>query len=241
MENYLEYILYLRHPWLVDGGDIHHQGVGFRYCSPLKLLTYEMYKVQVKIGKIFERKLLMKSCETCLYLVRCYSFCTAERELQDRCCSSSKEVLPVDWIDVSGLRVFSAGSFCSLLPAMVGIVELDNQSIDSFTSLFNVHQHSSATVGQSVQGVYVVYKNYFSSYLDLQHSLKRGVLDAAGIVGLEGLYCLAGIFGLDGEHLAWHLFQLAVVPGVHLGICAVDVEGIVDTWVRHWTHSCFQQ
>ena len=170
-----------------------------------------------------------------------YSSGTAERKLENRRCGSTKEVLPIDWINVSGTGVSVARVFLSLLAAMVGIVESHNKSLDSFASLLYIDQHSSTAVCQSIKGIDIVDKDDFSSNLQLQHSLERSVFDAACVIGLERLHRLASIFGLDGEELAIDLLQLAAVPGVHLGIGAIYMEGIFEAGIILWTHSCLQQ
>ena len=114
-----------------------------------------------------------------------YSSSTAERKLEHRRCGSAKEVLPVDWINVSGTGVSVAWVFLSLLAAMVGIVESHNKSLDSIASLLHINQHSSAAVCQSIKGIHIVDKDDFSSNLQLQHSLERSIFDASSIVGLE--------------------------------------------------------
>ena len=114
-----------------------------------------------------------------------YSSGTTERKLENRCCSSSKEILPVDWINVSGTGVSVARVFLSLLAAMVGIVESHNKSLDSFASLLYIDQHSSTAICQSIKGIDIVDKDDFSSNLQLQHSLERSIFDASSIVGLE--------------------------------------------------------
>ena len=81
---------------------------------------------------------LVKVCETCHYFVCSYSSGTAEGKLEDRCCCSSKEVLPVDGINVGGIWVSSGWVLLSLLSAMVGIVQFDKKSFDSLSSPFNV-------------------------------------------------------------------------------------------------------
>ena len=170
-----------------------------------------------------------------------YSSGTTERKLENRCCSSSKEILPVDWINVSGTGVSVARVFLSLLAAMVGIVESHNKSLDSIASLLHIDQHSSAAVCQSIKGIHIVDKDHLCTNLQLEHSLKWSVFDATCVVGLEGLYCLASVFGLDGEELAVDLLQLAAVPGVHLGIGAIYMEGIFEAGIILWTHSGLQQ
>ena len=95
----------------------------------------------------------------------------------------------------------SAGILLALDAPMAGIVKPDGKSLDSFASFFNCDQHSSAAIGQSIQSVHIVDKDYLSSDFQFEHSLKGGVLDAASVVGLEGLHSSARIFGLDGEQL----------------------------------------
>ena len=170
-----------------------------------------------------------------------YCCSSLERKLEDRSCSSSKKVLPEDRIDVGGLWVFLARVLLPVELPMVGIVESDDESLDALTSSLHIDQHSSAAVCQSIEGVHVVDKDNFSSNLQLEHSLKGCVLDAPSVVHLECLHRPACISGLDGDQLTVDLLQFAGVSGVHLGIGAIYVEGIVEDGVRLWTDSCLQQ
>ena len=147
----------------------------------------------------------------------------------------------MDWVNVGGIGVSVAWVLLSLLAAIVGIVQSHNKSLDSLASLLNVDQHSSAAVCQAIEGVDVVDKNHFRTNLQLQNSLEWSVFDATSVVSLESLHQLARILCLDGEELAVDLFQLAAVSRVHLGICAVYVEGIAQDRIILWAHSCLQQ
>merc|ERR1719239_295393 len=124
---------------------------------------------------------------------------------------------------------------------MVRIVELDHQASESLASLFNVHQYSSAAICQPVQSVDVVDQDYLTSYLQLQLILKRRISHTTSIVGVERLHYSACIFGLDFEEFSLNLVQLSVVPGVDLGIGAIDVQGFaVQGGVGLGPNSCLQ-
>merc|ERR1719239_228008 len=109
---------------------------------------------------------------------------------------------------------------------MVRIVELDHQASESLASLFNVHQYISAAICQPVQCVDIMDQYHLTAYLQLQLSLKRRVSHTPGIVGVERLHCSACILGLDFEEFSVNLVQLGIVPGVDLGVGAIDVQGV---------------
>ena len=112
----------------------------------------------------------MMRYETCLYFMARHSCSSLERELQNRGCSSAKEVLPVDRINVGALGVFFAGILLALEAPMVGIVKFDYKSFDSLAIFLNSDQHSSAAICQSIQSVHIVDKHHLSSDLQLEHS-----------------------------------------------------------------------
>ena len=132
----------------------------------------------------------------------------------------------MDLVNIGGRRVSVAGVLLSLEASVVRIVELDDKSSDSFPGLFHANQHASATIGQPIQGVDVVHEHDLTPHLQLQHLQEGCVLNASRAVRLELLHYSARILGLDGEEFSANFVQLGIVSGVHLGVSAVDVEGI---------------
>ena len=53
----------------------------------------------------------------------------------------------MDLVNIGGRRVSVAGVLLSLEASVVRIVELDDESSDSFPGLFHANQHTSATIG----------------------------------------------------------------------------------------------
>ena len=77
--------------------------------------------------------------------------------------------------------------------------------------------------------------------LQLQDCLERRVLDASGIVCGELLHRSAGILRSNGEQFSLHLVKFGVVPSIDLGICAVNVDGVVEAGVSAGTDSGAQK
>ena len=132
----------------------------------------------------------------------------------------------MDGVNVGPLWVPMAGVLFSLEASVVRIVELDDKSSDGFPGLFHANQHASATIGQPIQGVDVVHEHDLTPHLQLQHLQEGCVLNASRTVRLELLHYSARVLGLDGEESSANFIQLGIVSGVHLGVSAVDVEGI---------------
>ena len=112
----------------------------------------------------------MKIYENCLHFMGRHCCSSLERKLEDRSCSSTEKVLPVNRIDVGGLWVSLARVLLSVEAPVIGIVESDYESFDTLTSFLHIDQHSSAAVCQSIEGVHVVDKDNFGSNLQLEHS-----------------------------------------------------------------------
>ena len=166
---------------------------------------------------------------------------TFNRKLKDGGCGCSDLVLPEDRIYVGGLRVFPARVLLPLKAAMVGIVEFDHEPVDGLSFLLHINENSTASVGQTIKRVDVMDEDNLSVDLQLQDRLEGRVHDAPGIVRFERLHRSARIFRPDGEQLSLHLVQLGVVPGIDLGVGAIDVDGVVETGVNAGTDSGLQQ
>ena len=132
----------------------------------------------------------------------------------------------MDWVYVGGPGVSVAGVLLSLEASVVRIFELDDESSDTFPGLFHANQHASATIGQPIQRVDIVNQHDLTPHLQLQHLQEGCVLNASRAVRLELLHYSARVLGLDGEEFSANFVQLGIVSGVHLGVSAVDVEGI---------------
>ena len=111
----------------------------------------------------------------------------------------------MDWVDVGGLGVSVTGVLLSLEAAVVWIVELDNESTDSFPGHFHANQHSSAAIGQPIEHIDVVHQHHLTPYLQLELCHKGCVYYTSCTILVEGLHCLACILGFDGEELSAHL------------------------------------
>ena len=134
-----------------------------------------------------------------------------------------------------------AGGFISPEASMIRIIELDHKSLNSLSRLFHSNQNPPAAICQPIQCINVVDKNDVAPHLQLQLCHERGVLDTASIVCLESSHSSAEILGPDGEEVSTYLIQLCSISSIHLGICAVYVEGIAEDRVILWTNSCLQQ
>ena len=66
--------------------------------------------------------------------------------------------------------------------------------------------------------------------LELEYSLKGGVLHTASVVCVELLHSSAVGFCLDGEEFPVDLVQLGLIACIDLGICAIDVKCLTDGW-----------
>ena len=130
----------------------------------------------------------------------------------------------MDGVNVGRIRIFVAGVLLSPEASMIRIVEPDHKSLNSLSCLFHSDQHPPAAIGQPVQCINVVDKNYVAPHLQLQLCHERGVLDAAGIVCLESSHSSAEVLGPDAEEVSTYLVQLGSVSSIDLGICAVYVE-----------------
>ena len=162
-----------------------------------------------------------------LYLVRSDSSSSTTGKLKDGRSRSTHNVSPEDWVNVGCLGVSVARVLLTSKASVFRIIELYHKSLRlALSSLFYVNQHSSAAVGQPIQGINVVDKDDVTPNLQLQHSLEGSIPDAASVVDLERFDEPACVLGLDGEEFSVNLIQLGIVPGVDFGVCAVDVEGI---------------
>ena len=162
-----------------------------------------------------------------LYLVRSDSSSSTTGKLKDGRSCSTHNVSPADWVNVGCLGVSVARVLLTSKASVFRIIELYHKSLWlALSSLFYVNQHSSAAVGQPIQGINVMDKDDVTPNLQLQHSLEGSIPDAASVVDLERFDEPACILGFDGEEFSVDLIQLSIVPGVDFGVCAVDVEGI---------------
>ena len=162
-----------------------------------------------------------------LYLVRSNSSSPTTGKLKDGRSCGTHNVSPANWVNVGCLGVSVARVLLTSKASVFRIIELDHKSLWlSLPSLFYVNQHSSAAVGQPIQGINVMDKDDVTPNLQLQHSLEGSIPDAASVVDLERFDEPACILGFDGEEFSVDLIQLSIVPGVDFGVCAVDVEGI---------------
>ena len=153
----------------------------------------------------------------------------------------SNKVLPKDRVNVGGLWMFPARVFLPLKSAMVRIVEFDDEPFDGLSLLFHINENSTASVGETIQRVNVVHKDNLCIELQLQDCLKWRVLDATRIVHMECFHRSARVFRIDCEHFSLYLVQFGSVPGIDLGVGAVDVDSVIETGVCLGTDSSFQQ
>ena len=160
------------------------------------------------------------------------SYCSSHLDwkLEYGSSGSSQEVLPMDWVNVGCTTVSVAGGFLSPESSVVGIVEFNKESFDGVPRHLHINQHSSAAVGQPIEGVNVVDQDNLTPDLELEYSLKRGVLHTASVVCVELLHSSAVGFCLDGEEFPVDLVQLGLVACIDLGICAIDVKCLADGW-----------
>ena len=171
-----------------------------------------------------------KEYKNCLDFVGSYCGSHLDWKLEYGSSCSSQEVLPMDWVNVSCTTVSVAGVFLSPEASVVGIVELDKESLDGVPRHLPINQHSSAAVGQPIEGVNVVNQDNLTPDLELEYSLKGGVLHTASVVCVELLHSSAVGLCLDGVEFPAHLVQLGLVACIDLGICAIDVKCLADGW-----------
>ena len=162
-------------------------------------------------------------------------------ELENCGSGSSDEVLPEDGVNVGGIRALPARIPLPRHPTMVGVVELDQEAVYRVPLLLYIKENTSASVGETIDRVDVVNKHNLGIDLQLQDCLERRVLDASGIVCGELLHRSAGILRSNGEQFSLHLVKFGVVPSIDLGICAVNVDGVVEAGVSAGTDSGAQK
>ena len=156
-------------------------------------------------------------------------------------CGSPNEVLPEDGINIGAIGVLLARIPLPRQPTMVGVFELDHEAMYRGPLLLHVNEDTTATVGETIDCVDVVDEHDLCVDLEFEDCLERCVPNASGIVRAELLNCPAGVLSFDGEQSSLNLVKFGVVPGIDLGICAVNVDGIVDTGVSTRTYSGFQK
>ena len=171
----------------------------------------------------------------------CHSSSSSQGKLKNCGCGSPNEVLPEDGIDVGAIRVLPARISLPRPSTMVGVVQLDQEAMCSVPLLLHVNEDTTAAVGETIRGVDVVNKHNLRVDLDLEDCLEWCVLDAPGIVRAELLHCSAGILSLYGEQFPLNFAKFGVVSGIDLGICAVNVDGIVEAGVSAGTDSGSQK
>ena len=82
-------------------------------------------------------------------------------ELKNCGCGCSNIVLPEDRVNVGGLRVLPARIFLPLKPAMVRIVEFDDEPVDRLSLLLHINENPTTSIGETIQRVDVVHKDNF--------------------------------------------------------------------------------
>ena len=163
------------------------------------------------------------------------------RELENCGSGSSDEVLPEDGVNVGAIGAPPARIPLPRHPTMVGVVELDQEAVYRVPLLLYINENTSATVGETINRVDVMNKHDLGIDLQLQDCLEWCVLDASGIVRVELLHRSAGILRSNGEQFSLYLVKFGIVPSIDLGICAVNVDGVVEAGVSAGTDSGVQK